>query len=111
MDMAKNEVSIEDLKPVSRTERLVLQENDLTEVVIWKIYVKEKFYQGESQGDFPTFEVTEPKQGKVLILQSRSSSSYAMLDDWDDRKAPCDVYVWKDVSGSKTEIKWAYKEA
>jgi hypothetical protein len=108
--MTKSEVNIKDLKPVTRMNRFVLEENELYEVQVWKVHLTEKFYQGESQGDFPTFELLEKGSKETVMLQSRSASSYAMLDDWDDRKAPCNCYVWKNTEGSRTEIQWAYKD-
>lgn len=106
--MTKSEVNIKDLKPVSRMNRFILEENELYKVTLWKVHLTEKYYQGESQGEFPTFELVEEGSKETVMLQSRSSSSYAMLEDWDDRKAPCSCYVWKNNEGSKTEIQWAY---
>jgi len=103
-------INPEDLTPVVRQPRLSLEENVVVEVTIWKIYEAEKTFNGESQGTCPTFELTT--SGKdVLILQSKSNSSYAMLNDWDDKKAPCHVYVWKETTGSKPEIMWCYRDA
>ncbi len=101
-------IDVSELKPVQRIMRLVLEENTPIEVTIWKIKLREKFFQGESQGDFPTFEIMEKGGKEPVMLQSKSASSYAMLDDWDDRKAPCNCYVWMDTTGSRKEIKWAY---
>ena len=100
-------INPKDLAPVVRKARLPLEENEVVEATIWKIYEEEKIYQSESQGLCPTFEVTTSGK-EILIVQSKSSSSYAMLYEWDDRKAPCSVHIWKDTSGSKTEIMWAY---
>tara|TARA_R100000789_G_scaffold95035_1_gene95290 strand:+ start:246 stop:566 length:321 start_codon:yes stop_codon:yes gene_type:complete len=102
-------INPKDLTAVVRKARLPLEENTVVEATIWKIYEEEKTYQGESQGTCPTFEVTTSGK-EILIVQSKSNSSYAMLDEWDDRKAPCNVHVWKDTTGSKTEIWWAYRE-
>ena len=102
-------INPKDLTPVVRKARLPLEENTVVEATIWKIYEEEKTYQGESQGTCPTFEVTTSGK-ETLIVQSKSNSSYAMLNDWDDKKAPCHVYVWKDTTGSKTEIIWSYRE-
>jgi len=112
-------INPKDLTPVVRQPRLSLEENVVVEATIWKIYEEEKIYNGESQGKCPTFEVTTsgnfggvsnfPKE--VLILQSKSNSSWAMLNDWNDKKAPCQVYVWKETTGSKPEIMWCYRDA
>ena len=83
--MTKSEVNIKDLKPVSRINRFILEENELYEVTLWKIHLTEKYFQGESQGEFPTFELGAKGSKETVMLQSRSSSSYAMLDDGDDR--------------------------
>jgi hypothetical protein len=107
--MDKEPIDIRNLKPVTRTKRLVLQENEPIRVTIWKIELKEKFYEGVSQGDAVTFEVVIDGEREPLEIQSKSPSSFAMLDDWDPRKAPCKVIVWKDVTGSKPEIKWHYE--
>jgi len=106
-------INPKDLTPVVRQPRLSLEENVVVEVTIWKIYEEEKIYQGESQGKVPTFEVYLPdgEPGQELIIQSKSNSSYAMLNDWDDKKAPCQVYVWKETTGSKPEIMWCYRDA
>jgi hypothetical protein len=103
------DINIDDLTPVVRKARLPLEENVVVEATIWKLYEEEKTYQGESQGNVPTFEVTT--SGKdTLIVQSKSNSSYAMLNEWDDKRAPCHVYVWKQTTGSKPEIMWCYRE-
>jgi hypothetical protein len=104
-----SEINPSDLTPVVRKARLPLEENKVVEATIWKIYEEEKTYQGESQGKVPTFELTTSGK-EILILQSKSNSSYAMLNDWDDKKAPCQVYVWKETTGSKPEIMWCYRE-
>jgi len=111
-------INPKDLTPVVRQPRLSLEENVVVEATIWKIYEAEKTFNGESQGTCPTFELTsgpyvlQGTAGKdVLILQSKSNSSYAMLNDWDDKKAPCHVYVWKETTGSKPEIMWCYRDA
>jgi len=104
-----SEINPSDLTPVVRKARLPLEENKVVEATIWKIYEEEKTYQGESQGKVPTFELTTSGK-EILILQSKSNSSYAMLNDWDDKKAPCPVYVWKETTGSKPEIMWCYRE-
>jgi hypothetical protein len=104
-----SEINPSDLTPVVRKPRLPLEENKVVEATIWKIYEEEKTYQGESQGKVPTFELTTSGK-EILILQSKSNSSYAMLNDWDDKKAPCHVYVWKETTGSKPEIMWCYRE-
>jgi hypothetical protein len=104
-----SEINPSDLTPVVRKARLPLEENKVVEATIWKIYEEEKTYQGESQGNVPTFELTTSGK-EILILQSKSNSSYAMLNDWDDKKAPCHVYVWKETTGSKPEIMWCYRE-
>lgn len=102
-------INPKDLTPVVRQPRLSLEENVVVEATIWKLYEEEKTFNGESQGTCPTFELTT--SGKdVLILQSKSNSSYAMLNAWDDKKAPCHVYVWKETTGSKPEIMWCYRE-
>ena len=103
-------INPKDLTPVVRQPRLSLEENVVVEATIWKIYEDEKTYNGESQGTCPAFELTTSGK-EVLILQSKSNSSYAMLNDWDDKKAPCHVYVWKDTTGSKPEIMWCYRDA
>ena len=102
-------INPKDLTPVVRKARLPLEENKVVEATIWKIYEEEKTYQGESQGTCPTFELTTSGK-EILILQSKSNSSYAMLNDWDDKKAPCHVYVWKETTGSKPEIMWCYRD-
>ena len=102
-------INIEDLTPVVRKARLPLEENVVVEATIWKLYEEEKTYQGESQGNVPTFEVTTAGK-ETLIVQSKSNSSYAMLNEWDDKRAPCHVYVWKQTTGSKPEIMWCYRE-
>jgi hypothetical protein len=99
-----------DLTPVVRQPRLSLEENVVVEATIWKLYEEEKTFNGESQGTCPTFELTTSGK-EVLLLQSKSNSSYAMLNDWDDKKAPCHVYVWKETTGSKPEIMWCYRDA
>jgi hypothetical protein len=104
-----SEINPSDLTPVVRKARLPLEENKVVEATIWKIYEEEKTYQGESQGMCPTFEVTTSGK-EVLIVQSKSNSSWAMLYDWDDKAAPCAVYVWKETTGSKPEIMWCYRE-
>jgi hypothetical protein len=103
-------INPKDLTPVVRQPRLSLEENVVVEATIWKIYEAEKTYNGESQGTCPTFELTTSGK-EVLILQSKSNSSYAMLNDWDDKKVPCHVYVWKETTGSKPEIMWCYRDA
>jgi hypothetical protein len=103
-------INPKDLTPVVRQPRLSLEENKVVEATIWKIYESEKTYNGESQGTCPTFEITTSGK-EILILQSKSNSSYAMLNDWDDKKAPCHVYVWKETTGSKPEIMWCYRES
>jgi len=105
-----------DLTPVVRQPRLSLEENVVVEATIWKLYEAEKTFNGESQGTCPTFEVMTSHYGthddkEVLILQSKSNSSYAMLNEWSDKKAPCHVYVWKETTGSKPEIMWCYRDA
>lgn len=102
-------INPKDLTPVVRQPRLSLEENVVVEATIWKIYEEEKTYQGESQGKCPTFELTTSGK-EVLILQSKSGSSWTMLEAWDDKKAPCHVYVWKDTTGSKPEIMWCYRD-
>lgn len=99
-----------DLTPVVRKARLPLEENAVVEATIWKIYEEEKKYQGESQGMCPTFEVTTSGK-EILIVQSKSNSSWAMLNEWDDRKAPCNVYVWKESIGSRDQVMWCYRES
>jgi len=107
--MTGDEIKPSDLTPVVRQPRLPLEENKVVEAMIWKIYEEEKTYQGESQGICPTFEVNIGKDS--YILQSKSNSSWAMLYEWNEKKAPCSVYVWKETTGSKPEIKWCYREA
>ena len=102
-------INPKDLTPVVRKARLPLEENKVVEATIWKIYEEEKTYQGESQGNVPTFEVTTSGK-EILIVQSKSNSSWAMLYDWDDKAAPCNVYVWKQTTGSKPEIMWSYRD-
>ena len=102
------EIKPSDLTAVVRKPRLPLEENKVVEVIIWKIYEEEKTYQGESQGTCPTFEVNNGEDS--FIVQSKSNSSWTMLNEWDDRKAPCQVYVWKETTGSKPEIMWCYRE-
>jgi len=101
-----------DLTPVVRQPRLSLEENVVVEATIWKIYEEEKTFNGESQGMCPTFElVCELFAGKdVVVIQSKSNSSWAMLNEWSDKKAPCHVYVWKETTGSKPEIMWCYRD-
>ena len=100
-------INPKDLTPVVRKARLPLEENKVVEATIWKIYEEEKTYQGESQGTCPTFELTTSGK-ETLSVQSKSNSSWAMLYDWDDKAAPCKVYVWKQTTGSKPEIMWCY---
>lgn len=102
-------INPKDLTPVVRKARLPLEENKVVEATIWKIYEEEKTYQGESQGTCPTFELTTSGK-ETLIVQSKSNSSWAMLYDWDDKAAPCKVYVWKQTTGSKPEIMWCYRD-
>ena len=102
-------INPKDLTPVVRKARLPLEENKVVEATIWKIYEEEKTYQGESQGNGPTFELTTSGK-ETLIVQSKSNSSWAMLYDWDDKAAPCKVYVWKQTTGSKPEIMWCYRD-
>jgi hypothetical protein len=98
-----------DLTPVVRKARLPLEENKVVEATIWKIYEEQKTFKGEDQGMCPTFEITTSGK-EELIVQSKSNSSWTMLNEWDDRKAPCHVYVWKETTGSKPEIMWCYRE-
>ena len=103
-------INPKDLTPVVRQPRLSLEENVVVEATIWKLYEEEKTFNGESQGTCPTFVLTTSGK-EELLLQSKSNSSYAMLNDWDDNKAPCHVYVWKETTGSKPEIMWCYRDA
>lgn len=75
------------LAPVLRKPTLKLETDDIVECTIWKIYESEKTYKGESQGMCPTFELTTSGK-EVLIIQSKSNSSWAMLDEWSDKKSP-----------------------
>jgi len=110
-------INPKDLTPVVRQPRLSLEENVVVEATIWKIYEAEKTYNGESQGKCPTFEVTPvtytnaEDKNTVVIVQSKSNSSWVMLEFWDDKMAPRNVYVWKETTGSKPEIMWSYRDA
>jgi hypothetical protein len=104
-----SEIKASDLTPVVRPPSLSLVENEVVEATIWKIYEKEKIYKGESQGIHPTFEITTSGK-EIIIVQSKSGSSWTMLDHWNDKKAPCHVYVWKETTGTKPEIMWCYRD-
>jgi len=103
------EIDISKLKPVLRKPNLSLEANTVVEATVWKIYQEEKFFKGESQGDCVTFELTTSGK-ETYVLQSKSTSSWTMLNEWDDKKAPCHVYVWKELTGSRPIIMWCYRE-
>ena len=106
---ASKAINVADLTPVLKPNKLKLEDDIPIEVTIWSIKEVEKKYKGQSQGLFPTFEVTIGTN-ESYIIQSKSRSSYAMLDDWDDKRAPCHAYVWKTWEGTKSIIMWAYRE-
>lgn len=109
ISQASKPINVAELKPISRLKRFKVLEDEGSELIIWKIYEDSKIYKGEVLGVVPTFEVSD-HTGETFVIQSNSPSSWALFEEWDDRKAPCPVYVWKNTEGSKTMIQWAYKD-
>ena len=109
ISQASKPINVANLKPITKLKRYKVLEDEGSELIIWKIYEDQKIYKGEVLGVVPTFEVSD-HTGETFIIQSNSQSSWALFQEWDDRKAPVAVYVWKTTEGSKTEIRWAYKD-
>jgi len=104
-------VDTANLVAIARPPTFEFTDGKAIRCIIWKIYEADKMYKGESQGSCPTFELTMKHHPTEYTIQSKSNSSWTMLDNWDDKKAPCHVLVWKESTGSKDEIMWCYDDA